>query len=636
MSDHILLETVRGLLEAEEEKTARVLERGVREPLRQICLHLRSYLDAQRNAKWCGLRDLNVLLHEVTAVSYFVDLVAAAAADHSSWWASSLIQECYERLGLDDTREVMIVHNDAIRDFCVHPNLLGILPRRMLPGEHPVIDLYEIPLAARHDVAAIAVIGHEAGHIYFDLNEDTLLAPLEGHPAWKAGPDQLDLFSANGDRRKRLTAHLTEHICDAIGRHLLGPAFDIALIKTLVPHAGGDRPNSTHPPVKDRILESLESIKGFRDATSSAVASSLDNVFSGWQPLTKDLRPATDADAELVRTLASVVIQAAIFPKPLPPGNLSDAWDLVSPELVAFRPPFEPVSDARPRPITPLQAVAVATLYYYGEHYKEKDGSDYFEYAETGGGDSGHKGALLRQRLVDHLVYMVGLYGFVRRAHARQSAADFETGARLQQSPLWKMRVAKARDRLNPLVVTPSIDPAVQYGQNAVDLRLGPFFLVHRPPRYTHMSPEPEGTTDTPLRAFYEEVALPTGQRFILHPHQFVLASTLEYVSLPYDHYALVLGRSTWGRLGLNIATATTVQAGFRGCLTLELRNLGETPLPLTVGTRIAQLCLVPVPKGSANEGYYASGGKYVGPVRPEIPRIRDDPDWGLFETLGS
>ena len=505
----------------------------------------------------------------------------------------------------------------------------------MLPGKQPVIDLYEIPLSARHDVAAISVIAHEAGHIYFDLNEDRLLAPLEGHAAWKEGPDQLDLFAQNGGRRKRLTAHLTEHICDAIGRHLLGPAFDIALIKTLIPHAGGDQPNSSHPPVKDRILESLKSIDGYLDASSSALAKSLGNIVSGWQPLTGNLQPATDTDAKLVRSLAGVVIEAPDFPKSLQPETLSEAWDLVSPEVVAFRPPFESIGDARPRPITPIQAVAVATLYYYGEHYKDKGGSDYFEYGDTSG-DPREKEALLRQRLVDHIVYMVGLYGFVRRAHDRQNPADFESGARLQQSPLWKMRVAKARDRPNPLVVTPSIDPAIQYGQNAVDLRLGPFFLVHRPPRYTHMSPEPDASGDAPLRAFYEEVALPTGQRFILHPHQFVLASTLEYVSLPYDHYALVLGRSTWGRLGLNIATATTVQAGFRGCLTLELRNLGETPLPLTVGTRIAQLCLVPVPKGSANEGYYASGGKYVGPVRPEIPRVRDDPDWELFEPPGS
>jgi dCTP deaminase len=111
----------------------------------------------------------------------------------------------------------------------------------------------------------------------------------------------------------------------------------------------------------------------------------------------------------------------------------------------------------------------------------------------------------------------------------------------------------------------------------------------------------------------------------------------LEYICVPFDYYALVLGRSSWGRLGLNIATATTVHAGFRGCITLELRNLGETPLPLKVGLRIAQLCLIPVPEAavSSHVGYFATLSKYIGPVAPEIPKIKDDADWELLKSLG-
>jgi deoxycytidine triphosphate deaminase len=87
----------------------------------------------------------------------------------------------------------------------------------------------------------------------------------------------------------------------------------------------------------------------------------------------------------------------------------------------------------------------------------------------------------------------------------------------------------------------------------------------------------------------------------------------------------------------LNIATATTVHAGFRGCITLELRNLGETPLPLKVGLRIAQLCLIPVPPlpvTVSHVGYFATLSKYIGPVAPEIPKIKDDSDWELLKAL--
>lgn len=142
--------------------------------------------------------------------------------------------------------------------------------------------------------------------------------------------------------------------------------------------------------------------------------------------------------------------------------------------------------------------------------------------------------------------------------------------------------------------IVPSLYPKIQYGKNSVDLRLGSYFLIHKPSWYTHISPYPENAVS--INDFYEEIYVPPTKEFILHPHQFVLATTLEYVSLPMDFYGLILGRSSWGRLGLNIATATTVQAGYRGCVTLELRNLGETPLPLRVGIRVAQLCLIALP----------------------------------------
>lgn len=86
----------------------------------------------------------------------------------------------------------------------------------------------------------------------------------------------------------------------------------------------------------------------------------------------------------------------------------------------------------------------------------------------------------------------------------------------------------------------------------------------------------------------------------------------------------------------MNIATATTVQAGYRGCLTLELRNLGESPLPLKTGIRIAQLCLInmPVPDITEEGGgkYFNKGhGKYIGPVSVGAPRIHEDADWELL-----
>ena len=83
---------------------------------------------------------------------------------------------------------------------------------------------------------------------------------------------------------------------------------------------------------------------------------------------------------------------------------------------------------------------------------------------------------------------------------------------------------------------------------------------------------------------------VPFGNDFILHPHNFVLAVTLEWIRMPASLSAYVTGRSSWGRHGLIIETAPGVHPGFAGCLTLELANIGDVPIKIRPGTRICQL----------------------------------------------
>jgi dCTP deaminase len=141
------------------------------------------------------------------------------------------------------------------------------------------------------------------------------------------------------------------------------------------------------------------------------------------------------------------------------------------------------------------------------------------------------------------------------------------------------------------LAVTPLIDAAGQLGEGSLDIRLGPDIIV---------SPRATGAvTFDPVdaRAFRRNVAerqnyirRGIGDPFQLQPGEFVIARSLEYVTLPEHVSAEARGRSSWGRLGLVIATATLIQPGFKGTITLELANVGDTPLMLSVGLSIAQL----------------------------------------------
>ena len=111
---------------------------------------------------------------------------------------------------------------------------------------------------------------------------------------------------------------------------------------------------------------------------------------------------------------------------------------------------------------------------------------------------------------------------------------------------------------------------------------------------------------------FQEQIQLRPKGNIILHPNQFILGSTLEYISLPNDVMGYVLGKSSLGRTGLVIATATHVAPGYIGTITLELSNLGTVPLSLYPTMPIAQLVFhrlcSPVKKGYAGAYAYSTG----------------------------
>jgi len=81
-------------------------------------------------------------------------------------------------------------------------------------------------------------------------------------------------------------------------------------------------------------------------------------------------------------------------------------------------------------------------------------------------------------------------------------------------------------------------------------------------------------------------------EAYPLAPGEFILTTTREVVYVPNGYAARVEGRSSWGRKGLLVhATAGFVDPGFRGTITLELKNLMQTAtLRLPVGERLCQI----------------------------------------------
>jgi dCTP deaminase len=162
--------------------------------------------------------------------------------------------------------------------------------------------------------------------------------------------------------------------------------------------------------------------------------------------------------------------------------------------------------------------------------------------------------------------------------------------------------VAEERIRIDPW------DPELVQPAS-VDLRLGDSFRVFHNHRATaiDLRRPPENLT--------EEVIVPAGESFVIHPGEFCLGRTLEWVELPDDIVARIEGKSSLGRLGLIVhATAGFCDPGWKGTLTLELNNLTRVPIILHPGLEIAQLSFMMLdrpalrPYGSADLGSHYQG----------------------------
>ena len=162
-------------------------------------------------------------------------------------------------------------------------------------------------------------------------------------------------------------------------------------------------------------------------------------------------------------------------------------------------------------------------------------------------------------------------------------------------------------DPWDPSMVQPS----------SVDVRLDRYFRLFDNHKYPSIDP----AEDQPELTRLIEVA--AGEPFVLHPGEFVLGSTYEFMGLPDDLAARLEGKSSLGRLGLlTHSTAGFVDPGFTGHVTLELSNVATLPIKLWPGMKIGQLCFFRLSSPSAHPyGSGATGSRYQGQRGPTASR---------------
>lgn len=172
------------------------------------------------------------------------------------------------------------------------------------------------------------------------------------------------------------------------------------------------------------------------------------------------------------------------------------------------------------------------------------------------------------------------------------------------------------------IVITPEPNLETQLQPASLDLRLGYDFQTFNYTRQALIDPA-DPATFSQLTTLTQ---LEDGERFLVHPGEFVLATSLERVEIPADLLARLEGRSSIGRLGIVIhSTAGYVDPGFKGKITLEISNLGRIAVALYPGMRICQIAFEEM-SSPVSSGYgERRGAKYQGQNAATASRLFED-----------
>ena len=172
------------------------------------------------------------------------------------------------------------------------------------------------------------------------------------------------------------------------------------------------------------------------------------------------------------------------------------------------------------------------------------------------------------------------------------------------------------RLRKGDLAIFPLLGGGTQVGTASVDLRMGTTAATVRGSEISHVDPKEYehdreiggSAAEQGRRRKLERMSVPFGQALLLHAGSLILTNTVEFVSLPDDLSGVVTARSSWAREGLSIATATFINPGFAGTITLELANLGQVPIAIYPGMRVAQIALHSLEGAPARQGEVEAG----------------------------
>lgn len=572
-------------------------------------------------------------MRDLARIGIRVALIERSHLGEFSWPFTDIIREFAEKLFLE---EELYGGGPIVHVVSEGTGYQVVDDPASRPGTRRIL-IVAFPRQLKHHVLIHAIFGHELGHpaartddsgriaqTVLEACEVGALQSAKTARDWLTRNDAPAVVKAEQRRQGEYTPSneelkdwRTEIFCDLFGLHLFGPAFAVAHRAALEPASGWpskiDLGSATHPPyaVRRRVIAAAMRLKRWHIPCTSEADGAVyiaENAMlsyaaeDGGDPWLTVL-----ADGDLDKILLE--IDKVFLPHAeiaySPPDRLLTT-QLID-RLILGRPPIadhlEESGKTTYEPV-PIQHCLYAgwTAWFGREKLRLTKLTKHprlkvLTFLEI---NRLCEQALLQQRAINTVTEWKARHPPKTNGEEEEPPPPPRVNGP-KSGTLGRSKLI-SRIRSEELSVAPLLSPE-QIGASSIDLRMGNVVLIVRARGSSHVDPAramkhatgESHEKEAGLQQKHERYELKFETSFLLHPGTLALVPTLEWVSLPSDLMGHVTARSTWAREGLSIATATMIEPGYQGIVTLELANLGEIPIALYPGLELAQISFTDV-----------------------------------------
>lgn len=157
--------------------------------------------------------------------------------------------------------------------------------------------------------------------------------------------------------------------------------------------------------------------------------------------------------------------------------------------------------------------------------------------------------------------------------------------------------------------------PVISYGVSSYgyDMRVADEFRIFSPATGQLTVIDPKAIDEQAMVNYKGDVC-------IIPPNSFALARSVEYFRMPRNITGILLGKSTYARVGI-ICNFTPLEAGWHGHVTIEISNTTPLPCRIYANEGIAQVLFIEG-DGEPEVSYADRKGKYQGQTGITLARV--------------